>query len=80
MFDNSIPLFMITSIYIFVFLDQRAIYKDLVLLLQKNDYISDRQLRTKVGYNLHVLRSNRYLRYILPLVRDITLIWIYDLF
>lgn len=49
MFDNSIPLFMITSIYIFVFLDQRAIYKDLVLLLQKNDYISDRQLRTKVG-------------------------------
>lgn len=49
MFDNSIPLFMITSIYIFVFIDQRAIYKDLVLLLQKNDYISDRQLRTKVG-------------------------------
>lgn len=27
--------------------NQRAIYKDLVLLLQKNDYISDRQLRTK---------------------------------
>ncbi|XP_062601144.1 nuclear transcription factor Y subunit gamma-like [Saccostrea cucullata] len=27
--------------------NQRAIYKDLVLLLQKNDYITSRQLRTK---------------------------------
>nr|XP_022335764.1 PC-esterase domain-containing protein 1A-like [Crassostrea virginica]XP_022335765.1 PC-esterase domain-containing protein 1A-like [Crassostrea virginica] len=27
--------------------NQRAIYKDLVLLLQRNDYISNRQLRTK---------------------------------
>lgn len=45
-----------TEMILFViFVDQRAIYKDLVLLLQRNDYISNRQLRTKVHILIEIL-------------------------
>ena len=44
-------------LFIVIFVDQRAIYKDLVLLLQRNDYISNRQLRTKVHILIEILIS-----------------------
>ena len=44
-------------LFIVIFVDQRAIYKDLVLLLQRNDYISNRQLRTKVNILIEILIS-----------------------
>lgn len=76
MFEKSFPYYSWLQVYIFLFFRPESYIQRFGSSVAK-EWLHLRPATENQGRHLHVLRSNRYLRYILPLLREITLIWIY---
>lgn len=76
MVEKSIPYYSWLLVYIFLFFRPESYIQRFGSSVAKK-WLHLRPATENQGRHLHVLRSNRYLRYILPLLREITLIWIY---
>lgn len=81
MFEKSFPYYRYSWLLVYIFL----IFRPESYIQRFGSSVAKKWLHLRPatenqGRYLHILRSNRYLRYILPLVREITHIWIYDLF